>query len=392
MAGDPKETAVKEVAKESTVVEDPKKEPAELVKFDIPPVITTADVYDRVYKYLSTKYHILTPVASFTGIAPQHGIIIAKVLIDSDPNHGEVYQDKLFCKHGQKDPMDDEVAIAKVGLRRLALAGGWNLSADVLKADRNYWVLRGYNRFVGLDGAVQTFAATEEYDLRDGSPQIRSWSQAQKEAARAHGLRGGEARALNAACREYGVKQKWTRRELLKPFAIMRMMFIPDASNELQMRIVTERALQGTSAMFPQQAPPSLMLEPIEGMQAPIDVTANVTVPPAATQETKIPPGVPTLPPGYTLIQKVTTEEKKRRSGDGAFTKWTCIDMHGEETVTIKKDLGKALMACWNQQDWKKGRPVEISSQPNSYKENEITEINALSASPEEEPMIPFAD
>lgn len=389
------DTTTKEATRATVEETHAAKEAKELAKVDIPPVITTGDQYDRVYKYLVTRYHMLTPVAAFSGMAPQHGIVVAKVLLDSDPDHGEVYQDKLFCRHSQKDPLDDEVAIAKVGLRRLAIAGGWNLSADVLKADRNYWVLKGHNRFIGLDGAVQTFSATEEYDLRDGSPQVRSFTPRQLEAARAHGLRGGEARALNAACREFGIRQKYTRRELLKPFAIMRMMFIPDASNELQMRIVTERALQGTGAMFPQQTHAPMALEPIDGLSTPIDVGSGVSTPPAAKDAHTKPATdgfLSALPPGYTLIVKINEEEKKRRSGEGTFKKWTVTDAHGDVSVTIKKDLAKALMTCWNQQDWKKGRPVEISTQPNSYNELEITEVNALSTSPDEEPSISQAD
>lgn len=392
------ETATKEAVKTPEVVEEPKAA-AQLEKYELPPVIMKADEYDKAYRYLAARYHVLTPVTAFSGMAPQHGLVVAKVLLDSDPEHGEVYQDKLFCKVGKtKDPLDDEVAIGKVGLRKLALAGGWNLSADVLVADRNYWVLRGYNRFVGLDGSVQTFAATEEYDLRDGSPQVRSWTQAQKDMARAHGLRGAEARALNAACREYGIKQKYTRRELQKPFVVMRMMFIPDASNEMQMRIVTERALQGTAAMFPQTQTQSL--EPIEGLKAPVDPTVigESTTAAAAAQSAHAastppqPTDVPNLPDGYVLIRKVEVEKKKKRNSNDTFDKWHAIDHNGDEHVTIKREFGKSLMACWNQEDWRKGRPVEIRSEQNAYRENEIQELMPMDSSPkpEDEPQLPM--
>jgi hypothetical protein len=363
------------MAEKTALPESTKAEPKE--KLDFPAVIVNAADYDRAYRYLSTRYHILTPVVAFSGIAPQHGLVTLKVLIDSDPEHNEVYQDKLFCRTGSKDSMDDEVALAKVGLRKLALAGGWNLSADVLVAERNHWVIRGYNRFVGLDGSVQTFSATEEYDMRDGSAQIRHFTPKQVESMRAHGLRGAEGRALNAACREYGIRQKYSRRELQKPFIVMRMMFIPDTGNEMQMRIVTERALQGTAAMFPQTTVQPL--EPIEGMKVPVDpgqVAFDGDTPPTSQAAPPEPP--PNVPEGYTLIQQVKVQTKKRRSGEGTFEKWVCIDMHGEETVTVKKDFGKALIACWNQEDWRKGRPVEIVAKENDYREHEILEINPL--------------
>lgn len=398
------ETVTKEAVKTAEVVDD-SKTVAPLEKYELPPVILKAEEYDKAFKYLTARYHVLTPVTAFSGMAPQHGLVVAKVLLDSDPEHGEVYQDKLFCKVGKtKDPLDDEVAIGKVGLRKLALAGGWNLSADVLVADRNYWVLRGYNRFVGLDGAVQTFAATEEYDLRDGSPQVRGWSQAQKDMARAHGLRGGEARALNAASREYGIKQKYTRRELQKPFVIMRMMFIPDASNEMQMRIVTERALQGTAAMFPQVSQ-TQALEPIEGMKAPIDASIIGEAAPIGASSTAATSAqvahaaparpvdeIPNLPDGYVLLRKVDVEKKKKRNSQDTFDKWHALDSNGEEHVTIKRDVGKSLMACWNQQDWRKGRPLEIRSEQNAYRENEIQELMPMETGPatEDEPQLPM--
>ena len=379
---------------------------------DIPSVITEPDVYARVYVDLKKRYHVLTPFASFSGLAPQHGLIVAKVLIDSDPDHGEVYQDKLFCKtkddRGQVLHEDQqEVALTKVGLRKLALAGGMNLTSDIIDTSKRHrWVLRGNNRFVGLDGAVQTFSAIEEYDLADGSPQIRGWTEKQKEAARAHGMRGADARAMNAACREFGIKQKYTRAELKKPFAIMRVMFIPDATNEVQMRIITERALQGAiPQMYPQAAIP---LEGIDGMAAPpLETIEGVAVPPAAKaaeQATKAADAKaqeasgPRIPVGFVLIKSIEVKQIQRRpKGNqtkeeaGTFPKFVVIDSNGEEHVTIKKAYSESLYKLWNKDDWTKGRPVQIESRQNAYQENEIDEIEPYPESGEEPPL-PMGD
>ena len=357
----------------------------ELAKADpTPPVITTAEEYKRSVARWEGKYHVLTPAVAFSGIAQQHGLIAAKVLIDHDPDHGEVYSDPLFCKRGSKDPLDDEVAISKVGLRKLALAGGWSLTSEVLRADRHYWMMRGINRFMGLDGAVQEFSATVEYDLRDGADRVRSFSDKQKAAARTHGLRGTEARAFNAACREFGIRQKYTRRELQKSFVVLRMMFMPDMTNEVQARIVTERALQGTSQLYPHATsalPAAPQFLDHIGVDEPVIVgtgrsEATPAAPPSArTFEQVPPPEAPEpprearLPEGMVLIKDIKIETLKGRSGP--FEKWRVIDSNGEEHVTVKvKTFGESLDACWKAQ-----RPVEIVSHLNDYQEMEITEI-----------------
>jgi hypothetical protein len=350
-------------------------------KFKMPEVIRSSEDYERTFAYLKSRYHLLTPVASFSGMAPQHGLVVAKVMISPDPADGEVYQDKLFCKTGSRNQDDDEVAITKVGLRKLALAAGLNLSAEILLAEQNHWIVRGNCQFLGLDGSVQSFSATEEYDLRDGSPQVRkNASEAEKRMARSHGLRGAESRALNAACREYGIRQKYTRGELKKAFVLMRMMFIPDASNEVQMRLVTQQALAGVSRMFPQPSlttPPSL--EPIQGLPAqgtPMPPWQDEPIDTHTVEDDRADVSDDGAPDGVTRIQKIIETQKERKAPKtGKFTKWTVVDAEGVEYVTIKSDIAKAAEALWNKSDWTKGRLVEIQFRRNNWNENEIEEI-----------------
>jgi hypothetical protein len=375
-------TDVKEAPTDLVASAEPEKQKKAEPESPVPELITTASEYERAYKYLSQRYHVLSPISGFSGIAPQHGLMVAKVLIDSDPEHGEVYQDKLFCKSNQKDKLDDEVALTKVGLRKLCLAGGMNLDPELLKAEPNYWVIRATNSFKGLDGATQRFTATVEYDLRDGSPQIRNMTPKQVESARSHGLRGGEARALNAAVREFGVRQKYTRRELQKAFVMMRMLFIPDASNEMQMRIVTERALGGTHALYPQSQPamPLPVLEPIGGMGQPVSVGGSATIDHAPQADDL------GLPQGYVLIREIKEKQIPKRDKSGTFPKWTVVDSAGAESVTVKRDIVKGLELCWNKADWRQGRPVEIVTTTNAYRDQEITEVNPLPESSDDEP------
>ena len=361
----------------------------ELAKTDpTPPVITTAEEYRRSVNRWAGKFHLLTPIVAFSGIAPQHGLMAAQVVIDHDPEHGEVYADPLFCKGGHKDPLDDEVAIAKPGLRKLALAGGWNLTSERLdpRTMPHYWEFRGVNRFIGLNGAVQELSPSLEYDLRDGSPRVLEMEEkarrnnrsaaSQIQKARVHGHRAGEARAMNAACREFGVRQKYTRRELEKPFVVLQMMFLPDPTNEAQMRIVTERALQGTATLYPHAAGalPSAVrsIHDEDPPDEPVVVGNGRTAPqtmdqvPMAEPE---PPSAPAIPEGMVLIKDIKVEQKKRRDGTGTFPKWTVIDSNGEAHVTIKREIGKAL------EDWERTRPLEIVSSENDYQELEIEQL-----------------
>lgn len=333
----------------------------------IPDIIRTKVEYDRAYAILRAKFHILTPMSSFSALAPQHGLVVTKVHIDSDPANGEVYSDKLFCKTGSHDPLDDEVALTKIALRRFAIAGGWNLKPEILKIEKNYWLVRASNTFVGIDGAKQVLEATEEYDLRDGSPQVQGMSAARLNAARSHGLRGAEARALNAALREFGIRQKFTRRDLQKPFILMRMMFLPDVNNQDQMRMVAERAMAGVHAFFPHaQAtsqpstdPVLQQLEPVNGLD---DENAKVV------HGEVIDHG-----PQYVRIREITSVDITRNPPKtGTFKKWSIVDAHGEVHTTIKKDIATVAEACWNKDDWKQGREVEIESERNRYRENEI--------------------
>lgn len=334
-----------------------------------PPVITTAEQYYAAVNRWRGHCHLLTPFAKFTGLAPQHGLIAVQVYVDHDPDHGEVYVDKLFCKTGHKDPLDDEVAIAKIGLRRVAVAGSWNLDADIVSQDRDCYVLKGRVEFLGLNGTWQKLTALLRYDLNAGSELIRNMTAKQIAAARAHGLRHADARARNAACREAGLKQKYTRRELLKPFVIVQTLFMPNMDDPNQVRFVMERALQSTTTLYP-SAPPKALDVQQASQETPVGQGRTFDMVPPA-EATEAAPASPAIPEGMVLIQEIKIEQKKRKDGTGAFAKWTVIDSDGQAYVTIKvKEFGETLDQCW-----KAKRPLEIVSEENAYHELEITSV-----------------
>jgi hypothetical protein len=224
----------------TSVAEPPKGELAKRTE-----IITTPTEFEAAIARWTSKYNVLTPFTQITGLAPQHGIIASIVKINSDPSKGgpgEVYDGLPFLGR-------DEVALAKIGLRKIADAGA--ISTDPVRTDPrnipNYWEFKCTASYRGIDGTVVTRSATAEWDLRDGSARLKGWTPNQITEGRKNGLRNCETRAINAAIRELGLKQKYSKAELAKPFLVMRVAFQPDMTDPDQRRLVAENAMRGTS-------------------------------------------------------------------------------------------------------------------------------------------------
>lgn len=235
------------------------------------------------------RCHVLTPFANFQSMPAHFGLVPALVHINPNEAAGDVYRDGSFCKEG-------EVAIAKLGLSKLAMAAGMSIRTE--RTDNrqiaNLWEVRATVRFVGIDGTPQTLDATEECDLRDGTGRAEKALGAQRNksslmAARSKGLRLCEAKAINAAIRQFGVKQKYTKAELAKPFAVVRVVFLPDMADPVQRQMVTERALGGSATIWGASAPalPAAATDPeyLDTIGAVEDAA------PAAGQRAKAPEG-----------------------------------------------------------------------------------------------------
>lgn len=357
--------------------ERPMSEPSsgELVKTDrTPPVITTADEYQAsLARWQQRQYHILTPFSNISGLASSHGILTSVVQINTDTAAGEIYDGLPFLK---KDK--GEVALAKNGLRKIAEGLGISTKLEYLSVGpiRHYWHIKAIASYRGIDGSIVTREASMEWDLRDGSDRLKGWTGNQISEARKHGVRACETRALNAAIRECGcgIKQAYRRDELARPFVAIRVMHQPDMSDPEIKRMVTERALQGTSALYAGAAAPraahTLDYEPEpSGASAPRSIgsgsTANATAPatPAAT--------APQLPDGTVLVKALEVKQMARKPPKtGTFPKWVVTDSNGEVHVTIQREFGETLQKCFEGK-----RPLEIVSDVNGFNENEISEL-----------------
>jgi hypothetical protein len=205
------------------------------------------DYAQRLQTWRRERYHILTPFAAFSALPAHLGIVPTLVQLDDNPDgpSGDVYQDKVFTR-------GDDVAVAKIGLSKIAQAAG--MSIRTVRTDNraipNYWEVKATVRFIGIDGTPQEVESMEEYDLRETSERAKQMQPKQLVQQRIKGLRNCEARAINAAIRQYGIKQKYSREELRKPFVVLRIVHMPDMTDPLVRQQVTERALAGTTALY----------------------------------------------------------------------------------------------------------------------------------------------
>lgn len=230
------------------------------------PITSPLALTERIREW-QQQAHVLTPILQISQIAPQHAVVPAIVLLDTrmdDQGVGvDVYRSKIFHKQG------DECSLTKVALNKIASAGGG--SCNTKRTDPRtiplYWEMQAGLAYVDFDGTPRLVERTAEVDLREGSPQLVGMTPNQIAQARRFGLRLCEAKACNAAARDaWGIPSKFKISDLKKPFIALRVQFVPDMNDPEQRRMVTERALAGTAALYPSsrrlQAPDVIDVEP----------------------------------------------------------------------------------------------------------------------------------
>lgn len=328
-------------------------------------IITTPAQYTAKLKVWEEHYHVLTPFTNITGLAPQHGLIASAVTINVDKSQGEVYDGLPFLG-------GNEVALAKNGLRKLAECAG--ISTRTERTDprtiANYWEFKAIASYRTVDGSTTTREATKEWDLRDGSPQLKGWTPKQIEEGRKNGLRNCEARAINAAIRECGcgIRQKYTRAELQKPFLVLRVAFQPDMSDPQTRRLVTEHALGSTATLYPQAAQlPSHTSapEPEQEEAQPRPVGRSSTVPalsPAAADE----------PPTPDAVRITKVDEKSGETKGRKWTRFLIVDSRGEEHSTFDRALAEAAQRFRDEKTW-----VEITEERDGDYKNLLEIVRA---------------
>jgi hypothetical protein len=304
-----------------------------------PAIITTPDEYrGALLRWQEQHYNVLSPFTNLSGLAAQHGLITSLVQISVDKADEEVYDNS----GGLPWLKDGEVAFAKRGLRKIAECAG--ISTSTRRTDPYtiafYWELKAIGTYRDVTGAIVTREASMEWDLRDGSDRLKGFKPNQITEARKNGLRNCETRAINALIRECGcgLKQKYTKAELAKPFVVVRVMFMPDLSDPETRRLVTERALAGTNALYPARA---IAGEVIDVAGEPTSVGRGATSP-TSSQPTSTSNPDPNQPPSPNAVRVEKVESKSGEKNGRKWTCWTVIDSNGVEYSTFSKTIAEA--------------------------------------------------
>jgi len=332
-------------------------------------VITTPEAFDEAMKKWTGKFNVLTPFTAISGLAAQHGIIVSQVKINTDTSKtgpGEVYDGLPFLSR-------DEVALAKIGLRKLAECGA--ISTRTERTDprtiAHYWEFRAIASYRGIDGAIVTREATAEWDLRDGSARLKGWTPNQITEGRKNGLRNAETRAINAAIRECGcgIKQKYTKTELEKPFLVLRVAFQPDMTDPEQRRMVAEHGLRSTSTLYGGGGRLLPANDAVDGevLDEPRTVGSGKAADAPTTPD-------PEAPPTEDAVRIVKVAEKKgiNEKTKRPWLRFDVIDHNGEVCSTFDTKLAEAAQKACDTKAW-----VELAIEQNGNYRNLIEIVPA---------------
>ena len=206
-----------------------------------------------IEKIDSTKFNLLVPTTKVTMISPYHRFTAVTVNISANQQDGDVY------------PQGNGLALTKVGLMKLASAGGivWNYPdckrLDNMQ-DRNYVVFQAVGGIRLPDGTFKAYKASKEIDMEVVEEKIRM-QQEEKGAKNSLSLEVVERnirkelvqfREHKAARCETGaylrvirallyIKSSYTAKELSLPFAVTRIDFSPDYSDP-----IVQKAMQAS--------------------------------------------------------------------------------------------------------------------------------------------------
>lgn len=326
-----------------------------------PDRITTADQFSAALQRWTGRFNVLTPFTTFSGLAASHGLVVSQVKISADASKngpGEVYDGLPFLGK-------DEVALAKIALRKLAECAG--ISTQTFRTDPrtipHYWEFKAVASYRGIDGVTISREATMEWDLRDGSARLKGWTPQQVQEGRKHGSRNCEARAINAAIREAGcgLKQKYTRAELEKPFVVLRVAFTPDMSDPAVKQIVTTQALSSTAMLYPARPSQAIadVVEPDTPSAAEPRLVGSSAAPAAASTsaapaQASTPAPDPDRPPSPDAVRIVKVDPKtgtNQKTGR-PWTRYSIVDSNGADHSTFDKGLADAAEAFRQSGAW----------------------------------------
>jgi len=218
------------------------------------PLEKIKDVQDA-FERLGGAVNLVTPVATVDSIMPLHKISLRAVVIDATVdgkgNGSEVYKGK-FCA-------DNERALGKVALEKIMAAAGVQILGTRRMDDRSAPLYCEFEVTLctrDFDGTYRQVSKTKAVDLRDGSPEAKTILAFNSGAvllgeARKHILSNCETKAQLRALRTLlSIKQKYTLKELERPFVVPKLVPALDQSDPDQKRALIAIAAGGERALF----------------------------------------------------------------------------------------------------------------------------------------------
>lgn len=255
---------------------------ARIEKIAAEPVARITDLRNR-WAQLREVANIVSPVASVDSIMAMHKVSLRMVTIDHTVVEGlgaEVYKGK-FCEK-------DERALGKVGLDKIQAAAGVQVIESVRTDDRQtplFWEYRVTLGIQDLDDTWRQATATRAIDLRQGSAEAQAMKEGQLAAARANGQMLAETKARLRALRSLlSLKNKYTLKELEKPFVIPKLVSALDPADPDQKAALIRMAETGSRALF--GAPPQADTKMLEAAREPAGTPAPPLPAAAATPVT----------------------------------------------------------------------------------------------------------
>jgi hypothetical protein len=229
-------------------------------------------------KYQDEGYNILTPAITLEGLSKYHKATVETVSLSPDPDYGDVYKDRNS---------KNAFIVKKQGLDKLAVLAGilWPDQTGSRrvddKKDPNYIAFEAFGAIRKSDGQLVPVKAYYDMDLiAHEDDLVHSYREKGQKGdyakhgkeleeyvaycvgrdmrqIRKHRAARCESGARNRVIRALlGLKNKYTKVELQKPFVAVRITYQPDYDDPEVKRIVTMMSLGAQSTIFGMNTPP----------------------------------------------------------------------------------------------------------------------------------------
>lgn len=353
-------------------------------------LISKPDELSEQLTRLQAHYHVLSPAIAVADMAPGYGANLAVVKIDpavvlaADGNG--VGPDCYYSKTTHKEP--NKRSLNKQGVLKIGQASGVQWDPRLCRRTdnarvRNYWAWEYVGYVRTHDGQILTIKGSRELDLRDGSAEAAGMKDGQLIKARAVGNELCETKAMLRALRTLGIRPAYTVEELQKPFLIVRFSFTPDMKDPEIKKLVTERAIGGIGALYPEMSsPPELSTTSAPALPAKTDPFEEAEAAAAAPAGDGRPIGACKV----VEVKSFTGTGKPKNGQPGRpYTKTTVTFDTGEEGVTFSATIAETAQRAKASGAWVKPRLEENADYPDQQ------DLKALEILDGSQPDLPMA-